>query len=366
MSSVTDDRVAAALRNLSSLPRLDLNGWETLIAQARNANLMGCLATRLLDAGTFNDVPVGPRAHLSSALVLAKAQRTTVLRELDQLRIALDRTTADIVLLKGAAYVLAQLPASRGRMFTDIDILVPRPCLPEVEAALMMHGWATTHLDAYDQRYYREWMHELPPMRHVTRATVVDVHHAILPSTARLHPDSTKLLAAARTVPGEPRFKVLAPIDMILHSATHLFQNEELEQGLRDLVDLDALLRDVALLPEFWPQLVERAAELELLQPLYYGLRYASAILGTSVPPDILEQTIQAGPSPPLRPLMDLLFVRALRPDHPSASDRLTPLARKLLYVRAHWLRMPPLLLIRHLTIKATRRKPESATGAAI
>jgi len=366
MNRKAEDRVAAALRDPSSLTRSDLSGWETLIAQARNANLLGCLATRLLDAGALTDVPVAPRAHLSSALVLSQAQRMTVLRELDQLRIALERTTADIVLLKGAAYVLAELPVARGRMFTDIDILVPRACLPEVEAALMLHGWATTHLDAYDQRYYREWMHELPPMRHVTRATIVDVHHAILPSTARLHPDSRKLLASARPLPGEPKFRVLAPIDMVLHSATHLFQDEELAHGLRDLVDLDALLCAFEPLPDFWCRLVERAAELDLLRPLHYGLRFTTAILGTSVPSDVLQQASQAGPSPPLRPFMDALFMRAFRPDHPSATDRFTPLARKLLYIRAHWLRMPPLLLIRHLTIKALRREPDATHGAAV
>ncbi len=51
--------------------------------------------------------------------------------------------------------------------------------------------------------------------------------------------------------------------------------------------------------------------------------------------------------------LMDALFLRALLPDHPSCSDRLSGIARKLLYVRANRLRMPPLLLAQHLFHKA-------------
>jgi len=105
--------------------------------------------------------------------------------------------------------------------------------LPEVEAALMLQGWATTHHNSYDQRYYRRWMHELPPLRHVTRATVLDVHHAILPETARLKPDSAKLLAASVPAQSDARFRVLAPADMVLHSATHLLHDEELRHGLR-------------------------------------------------------------------------------------------------------------------------------------
>ena len=64
-------------------------------------------------------------------------------------------------------------------------------------------------------------------------------------------------------VEGESRLRVLAPVDMVLHSATHLFCNEDVGNGLRDLVDLDSLLRDFALEPRFWPGLTARAAELD-------------------------------------------------------------------------------------------------------
>ena len=48
-------------------------------------------------------------------------------------------------------------------------------------------------------------------------------------------------------------------------------------------------------------------------------------------------------------------WARALRPLHADATDTWTPAALFALYVRAHWLRMPPLLLARHLTIKALK-----------
>jgi hypothetical protein len=54
--------------------------------------------------------------------------------------------------------------------------------------------------------------------------------------------------------------------------------------------------------------------------------------------------------------LMDALYLRALRPAHHLADDRFTPLARWLLYVRGHWLRMPPHLLAWHLGRKSVRR----------
>ncbi len=358
------DTVIAALREPLETLAYDLSAWESLVAQARSAGVLGKLATRLHKANAFPAIPLAPRSHLVAALTQAAAQRSGVERELEHLRVALAEIECEVVLLKGSAYLASGLVASEGRMFNDIDILVPRSHLNQVEAALMLHGWATTHLDAYDQRYYREWTHELPPMRHVTRGTTVDVHHAILPLTARRHPDSRKLLSAARSIAGEPRFRVLAPIDMVLHSATHLFHNEELGEGLRDLADLDALLREFGDGAGFWSTLVDRGTELDLPIPLHYALRYTMLILQTPVPPAVAEAAARAAGGSSLLPVMDSLFTRALRPDHPGSDDRFTPIARKLLFVRAHWLRMPPLLLVRHLATKALRRDSASSDVA--
>ncbi len=50
--------------------------------------------------------------------------------------------------------------------------------------------------------------------------------------------------------------------------------------------------------------------------------------------------------------LMDEFVPRALFPVHPDTQSRVAALARFLLYVRSVWIRMPPLLLARHLAYK--------------
>jgi len=361
MTRAGADPVSCALRDPRAVCGWTLPEWDALIRQARRANLLCRVAVDLNDLGMLQDVPPAPRVHLDAALVVAQAQEEAVRREVSYVRTALCRLGIDIVLLKGAAYLIAGLPAARGRVFTDVDILVPEVAIGEVEGALMLHGWATTHHNPYDQRYYRQWMHELPPLRHIARLTVLDVHHAILPPTARIKIDSAKLLASARPITSEPRLCVLAPVDMVLHSATHLFHNEDLSSGLRDVADLDSLLRHFGSEPGFWQELTGRASELNLARPLYYGLRYATRFLETPVPPETLRAADVGRPARWLRRSMDALFSRALQPDHPDAADRLTPLARRSLYVRAHWLRMPPHLLARHLMVKAFGREEEQS-----
>lgn len=357
------DLLITVLRKPDVVRRFSELDWEILLRQSRAAILLGRVAA-LLDAhDLLVSAPPAAARHFESALAIVANQERAARWEAVCIEQALAGVDTPIVLLKGAAYALAGLPAASGRFMSDIDILVAPAQLAQVEAALMQHGWAVTDDDAYTQRYYRTWMHELPPMRHWRRGTVIDVHHALLPRTARTHPDTDKLLAAARPLLPQSALKVLAPSDMILHCAAHLFHDGELEHGLRDLVDFDSLLQHFGSTPGFWPDLVRRARELELAQPLFYGLRYGRRLLGTAAPDRVLADLASgsAGGAGYLKgKLLDQLFCRALRPAHVTTSDRLTPLARWLLYVRAHWLRMPPGLLAVHLIRKALLRTEAS------
>jgi hypothetical protein len=163
---------------------------------------------------------------------------------------------------------------------------------------------------------------------------------------------------------GYPGFGVLAPEDMVLHSATHLFNEGEFAHGLRDVSDLHLLLCHFGAREKFWLRLVDRAAETGLTRPLYYALRHASRLFGTPVPQSATEALRQFAPPQAVLGLMDWLLARALVPHHKSCSGRLTPVALFVLYVRAHYLRMPLPLLLVHLTRKGLRNLSFQSTEA--
>lgn len=344
-----------ALVRPASLAELSLAQWDLLVRQGRRADVLARIGENARLHGVWDNLPSQPKRHLESAMKLAARQHMELQHEVKAIARALEPLGEPAVLLKGAAYSLAGLSAGRGRMVSDVDILVPRQRLAEVESALMMAGWLQTNRDAYDQQYYRNWMHELPPMRHIKRGSVLDVHHAILPLTARLKPDSALLLVDTLAAGDDERVRVLSRPDMVLHSAAHLFHEGELEMGLRGLVDLDALLREFGSDLEFWPALQSRAQRLDLEGPLYQALRYTRLLLQTPVP-EGMEVELQVAArrrGAAMHPgLQDALFLRALLPDHATAADRWTPLARWVLYLRGHWLRMPPTLLTWHLVRK--------------
>jgi hypothetical protein len=360
--SVKQDLLVQTILAPEQTRLFSLGQWDDLLRLARSANLLSRLAERLQVNGLFDQVPDQPRQHILSARILSEHQQQAIQWELNHIAEALEPLGITVILLKGAAYVHADLPAARGRLFGDVDILVPHGKLPQVEAALMLHGWLSDESDAYNQRYYREWMHEIPPMLNHSRGTVIDVHHTILPLTARPKLPAQLLFEEARTVrPGSP-FQVLSPCDMVIHSATHLFYESELKNGLRDLFDLDSLLRHFATSePDFWDRLTQRAEVLDLAGPVGHAFRYCSQLLETPIPPGALNNTRRKTPISVINTwLLDAAYKRALRPDHPLAADFWSPLARFALYIRGHALRMPLPMLVRHLTRKSLMRLVKS------
>jgi hypothetical protein len=249
--------------------------------------------------------------------------------------------------LKGGGYLAAGLPPGHGRRVADLDILVADSDLAKAERVLHEHGWEFPVLDSYDERFYREWMHELPPMVHRERGSVIDLHHAILPRTGRLHPPTSQLLKWSIEV--SSGIRVLCPAHMILHAAAHLFHDGEIDGAIRDLVDLDTLLRSFSCRDGFWRDLTTEAVELQLMRPTFYSLRYARRLLGTPIPADVEGVVAQWAPPRPAQALMDLLVERTLKGGAATTSRA----SAKALYIRSHWLRMPPVMLMRHLFHKA-------------
>lgn len=334
--------------------------WNGVLLAAREHGLLARLSRALSDAGVTDSLPSKAQAHLLAARIASESTHTAVRFEVNRILRALAGQEIPVILLKGTAYAFAGLPAARGRMIGDVDLMVPRQAIGEVERALVAGGWEPSELNDYDQRYYREWMHEIPPLQHPERDTPVDIHHTITPATGRYPVDAAALFAASLAL-ADRRLRILAPADMVLHCAAHLF-NTEVGNPLRDLFDLRDLLTDFSTAPRFWDALLARAGELSLERPLYYALRTARRLIQAPVPPEVEQSLARAGPAGVHRALMDGLFTALIMPAPKGAFRLSDELARVMLFARAHWLSMPPLRLARHLAIKAGRGIAEKFT----
>jgi Uncharacterised nucleotidyltransferase len=321
-----------ALRDPGSVRDCD---WMGLVSAARAEQLIGSLAFRM----EGRKVPERIEALFEAARRDSAQLRTQALWEAEMCRRALAPLGIPVVLMKGTAFHAAGLEASVGRSVGDLDIMVPRDSLPAVEAALIGAGWERLKEEGgYDDVYYRRWMHELPPLIHKDRDRMIDVHHTILPLTARPRPDAEALIAASVLL--ENGLRILSPADIVVHAAAHLFADGELAGGLRNLWDIDRLLREFDS-PDFRRTLDEHARLHQLAGPVARALRLSHRLYGTPVAAGRLG-------------FSDRLFEARLLARNGWGQER-RRLLRFAFYLRGHWLRMPPLMLARHLWIKATR-----------
>ncbi len=356
-----------ALRDPETVRQLGSDGWTALLAIARAEQLIGSLAYRL----EGQPMPGGVAAILEDARLNAEYQRRSALWEANRAAAALAGYDGKVVLMKGTAYVAADMKAGIGRHIGDLDIMVAEGDLPLVEEKLLAAGWEWVKEDEYDDAYYREHMHELPPLIHKERDRMIDVHHTILPKTARPKPDAEAMLEDAvpvNTVSPEPvegraiSLSIFCPEDMVLHCTAHLIADGELDGGLRNLWDFHCLIEamfasvmDGNEPPDpIWVHdqtlgpLYRRAKQHDLEAALRRAVRLA----------DYCFRTCKSELA-----LSDRLFLRRLlaRNGYGQPTRKLTRLG---FYIRSHWLRMPPFMLARHLWTKWRMGRKKSASDA--
>ena len=343
-------RPSPLLAYLSSnvlVEQLSEQDWSLMFSEARQAGLLNRLSASLRKAGRAEiQYPEYLHKHVLATSIQTDAFQRDVHRELGHIQQALSELHAPVLLLKGASYLLLGLPAAMGRIFTDIDILVPRQYLPSAEAFLMLGGWSTGKLEPYDQRYYREWSHEIPPMTHLRRGTTIDLHHSLVMPTCRIHVDSEKMVRDA--VPVDPKgfWWRLRDEDILLHAASHLILNSEFDRGLRDIWDIDFLFRHfVSCSASFPERLLERSEEIGLAKVIRQALFLAKRIFGTQVPDQLL---------PEKHGLFLRLVACAASTRHPDTRSNWQGIVDALLMYREMYMRLPNHLLAVHFVHKAS------------
>jgi len=241
------------------------------------------------------------------------------------------------------------MACSEGRQIGDLDILVLATDIRRAENELLNAGWEWVKSDPYDDLYYREHMHELPPLIHSGRDRMIDVHHTILPRTHRITPDALVLITEAVELPSG--FRILNPAAMVCHCAAHMLADGDLQGGLRNLWDFHCLVRDFLKDdPDFHLTVIEEASFHGLADVAKRAFRLSHRLYGTPLKAYSWPLKLEFD-----RRRSDELYVRRLlaRDDWGRVTH---PVLEQAFYIRSHWLRMPPAMLARHLWTKWRKR----------
>lgn len=323
--------------------------WQDLIRILRCNDLTATLAS-LLEKNNIVVQSAYGKKHLASALVYAKRQSQQVEYESRHLRDILSEIGVVPMFLKGAAYALANDLNADGRLMSDIDILVTHSQLELVEKQLKANGWKEKVLDSYDENYYRQWSHELPPFINSSTGTTLDIHHTLIPPiTSKSVPVDSVF---SNSVQGRT-YALLPSMEWrLLHCIIHFFYNEDYEKPIRDMWDLRCLflqLRDRQHLEQF----LTLASSIGFRKEAGYALRTVEYVFnditehfGAKVDSHLtVSETVFCG----------AVIKTIAKPRHAEIDSLATKFCCFIMMMRGHVKKMPMNILIPHIAVKLYR-----------
>jgi len=344
-----------SVRRPETLAELSTSTWEEFLQLGRHHGISGRWYDQLDERHLLGDIAEPVVNNIWSDRLLALENERRIRWEANRVQHAFFGLDLDVILLKGGAYIAQDLSAGNKRLTSDLDILIPAGRLSDAESALQQHGWNTKVGDDYDDHYYRAWMHELPPMQHNVRGSWLDVHHNLLPLTSRRCIDASALISGSvqSKLSG---FSVLCNPDMLIHSILHGFYGGEFLNAFRDVLDIHELISDFdGDNPQFWTDFLARVDEFNIGRPVYYALRYVAHYFNTKIPVAVTDALSNSEPGIFSRAVMDF-SVQSMVMSGPLSTKRKT-FAAKILQARSHWLKMPPLMLTKHLSHKYLKNR---------
>ena len=355
-SGISKALFLATLTQQKSITELEPKEADSLLRAAIAAHMHGVLANTVNKRLSLL-LPLPLSRHCASIHTFSFAQKNQVAAASKLLSEQLSSAGIPVLLLKGAAYIVGSKPNAQGRLISDIDILVQREALTTVENALQKNGWRAKPLNDYDEKYYREWSHELPPYIHSESGVTLDIHHNLIPLSSGktiniAQIDATKVWVANN---------LYIPSDayLILHSAIHLLLNDDTEKGLRDCFDLHSLIQGYLAsgsVDSLRAIFIEANCEAEFsilihLLNRIFKTQY-SELLSTGV------QRLSWHDRVLVSSLYKTIFPRTDYLRHNKSA-----LARQHVYIHGHLSKMPLLLFIQHICYKGYRSAVKRLLG---
>ncbi len=340
---------------------VSLRQWESLILVMRSEQLLARFGYRFREVGVLATLEKCVQRHFENAITLAEHQHTQIRYEAKKLSSYLKGKTKKLVFLKGGAYVLSNCSASIGRTCGDVDVIVEKSDITAVEKALILAGWCHKDINDYDDQYYRKWAHEIPPLTHGVRGTVLDLHHNLVPIISGRMVDTEILFRYTKK--HSHGIETLTEPAMFVHSSIHLFFNEDFKYAYRDFFDLYLMSKGKS--SAFWIEVINISKALNFKSEVDKAIRYLSLCFELKLPPETISLFDKKLFVFELS-FKDKVFISGLSPKHYLSTDFFGTISAWLLMLRGHFLKMPLPILFYHLTVKSVRAILESVLGKHI
>ena len=301
-------------QRIQALITQDLD-WQQILDRARDYGIAPLLYFHLKKSAQEQHTPPETLHQLRLLYRESCVQAVNQSVRLQEILLALSHKGVSPIVMKGAALGALIYRNAGLRPMLDIDLLVRSSDLDAAASTLAELGYVSD--ESYQAaEWYKNNHHHLAPFVTPDRSVVVELHHQVASPRANVCiPIEEFWQHARRAQIASVSALVLAPEDLLLGICTHVAISRRFEKALRDLVDIDEVIRAYGNEID-WNQLVRNSMSWGTASCLYYCLWAAQLFTETALPPHLLEKLRpETGISIPEDACLKFLIPRAIFPD---------------------------------------------------
>jgi hypothetical protein len=240
---------------------------------------------RVRESGMLGDLATDAATALRTSYYSAAAQHALLSAALHALLAELSLYNIQPIVLKGMALSSTLYPTPAARPVSDLDLLIERSQVADVQQALLRLGYQDS-LGLKPESHVAYSNHLRMQQGYAGRQTVnVEAHWQLVHNPGYvqyLDVDLFRRRAQLTILDGCPAL-VLEPADQLLHACAHLLLHHSQNPRLLWLLDLRLLVERYGTTWD-WAEIVHRAAMLHVAAALRYWLMQAEGWFGAFLP----------------------------------------------------------------------------------
>jgi hypothetical protein len=259
--------------------------WICVVEEAARHRIAPLVYRRISDGPWAEAMPAEVRDRLRSIHVRNALRNAVLVRQTASVVEVLAQAAIPVMLLKGIHLAGFIYPEPALRSMADIDIMVPRDRLMDVERILLAQGFGP--LPRPDLQEHIHWSNHLPVLKKPDGESF-EVHYTIERPTSPFAIDVDGLWARAQTI-GVNHLQAwaLSHEDLLLHLCLHTSYHHRFDRyALKSLLDMATLLEQRGGGLD-WERVAATANAWHAGSFVYCALRLVRNILNAEIPPAV-------------------------------------------------------------------------------
>jgi hypothetical protein len=202
---------------------------------------------------------------------------------------ALNQAEIEALVLKGLAHAFALYPVPAARPFGDLDLLILPDQVLKSRTILLELGYQCcaaqfdnlSQIEIEDKYFHAVEPHKMP---------MVEIHWRLHAFSRPIREKDTREYFNRKIAVQTPttQFFALHPVDAFLHAALHQTMTHHQELRLTWVLDLAYLAQKITQL-NAWPELVDEAEKLQVIQPARCAVELAERWTGLKLPAEFAD-----------------------------------------------------------------------------